>query len=122
MRRLIRDIGVFRLLNIAGRTQGRTLGVAGGICSWGFFCQAHVCDLLPCLRSRSQFQVEPRMDSPIRVRVSVSLKTIPQVFRTEVWAVFPVDGIALCRQGGRTLLVCPVLPLPYTPLVIIVSI
>ena len=54
MRRLIRDIGVFRPRDTRGRIQGRTLVVLGGTCSCGgLVCQAHVYDLPPCLRSRT---------------------------------------------------------------------
>ena len=103
MRRSIRDIGVFRLHGTRGRIQGRTLEVSGVTCSYGFFCRAHVYDVLPCLRSSTQFYVEPRLDGPIRVRIWVSLKTNPLVSRIEVLTVFPVDGRALCGRGGRTL-------------------
>ena len=55
MRRLSRDIGVFRPRGTRGRIQGRILVVLGGTCCGGLVCQAHVYDLLPCLRSRTQF-------------------------------------------------------------------
>ena len=68
MRRSIRDIGVFCPRDIRGRIQGRILGVSRGTCSCGgLVCQVPVYDLLPCLRSRTQFWVEPRLDSPTRV-------------------------------------------------------
>ena len=56
MRRLIRDIGVFRPRDTRGRIQGRTLEVSGLTFSCGgFFCRAQVYDVLPCLRSSTQF-------------------------------------------------------------------
>lgn len=68
MRRSIRDIGVFRPRDTRGRIQGRNLGVLGGTCSCGgLVCQVPFYDLLPCLRSRTQFWVEPRLDGPTRV-------------------------------------------------------
>ena len=57
----------------------------------------------------------------IRDSVWVSLKTNTQVSRTEVLAVFPVDGRALRGRGGRTLLGCRSEVVLYTPLVIIAS-
>ena len=56
MRQLLRDIGVFRRCGTRGRIQGRVLAVATGICNCGaLFYQVHICDLLPCLRNRTQF-------------------------------------------------------------------
>ena len=57
-RRLIRDIGVFRLRYTRGLTPGRALQASDGIWSCGgFFCRGHVYGLLPCLRNRTQFLV-----------------------------------------------------------------
>ena len=64
------------------------------------FCRAHVCDRLPCLRSRTQFKVEPCQDGLIRARVRVFRKTNPEAFQMEVMAVFPVDGSDLRSRGG----------------------
>ena len=46
MRRLIRDIGVFRPRDTRGRIQGRILGVLGGSCE-GLVCQVPVYDHYP---------------------------------------------------------------------------
>ena len=68
MRRSIRDIREFRPRCTRGRIQGRILGVLSGNCSCGgLVYQVPFHDLLPCLRSRTQFWVEPRLDCPTRV-------------------------------------------------------
>ena len=68
MRRSIRDIGVFRPRDTRGRIQGCIVRVLGGTCSCGgLVCQVPVYDLLPCLRSRTQFRIEPHLDGPTRV-------------------------------------------------------
>ena len=107
MRRSIRDIGVVRPRDTRGRIQGRIHGVLGGTCSCGgLVCQVPFYDLLPCLRSRTQYWVEPRLDGPTRVGGWASLKTIPPASQIEVRVVFPVDGRAIYGLGGLTLLGC----------------
>ena len=101
MRRSIRDIGVFRPRVTRGRIQGRILGVFGGTCSCGgLVCQVPVYDLLPCLRSRTQFWVELRLDGPTWVGEWAPPKTIPPASQIEVRMVSPVDGKALYGRCG----------------------
>ena len=70
MRRSIYDIGVFRPRDTRGRIQGRILGVLAVLVVVGaLVCQLPVFDLLPCLRSRTQFWVELRLDGPGPTRV-----------------------------------------------------
>ena len=107
MRRSIRDIGVFRPRDTRGRIQGRNLGALDGTCSCGgLVCQVPFYDLLPCLRSKTQFWVGPRLDGPTRVGKCSLLKKVPPASQIEVLVVFPVDGTALYGLGGLTLLGC----------------